>query len=159
MCIEKTPWEQVIDFHGETTAEIALGYRLARIAMREMGTKPSPDSALLIKAEIHSGALDAFQVICQATVGRGTLQWENIGRHVYYFHYSGTDTLLCLTVSQHIVARISDQSIYENRREKQLHTLQTIEHLLSAHEDDFCSITFTPGHFGSFYTLSPTTGS
>lgn len=145
MCIEKTPWEQVVDFHGSISADIALGYRIAQIAAREMGIKPNNDSELVIKSKILSGAVDAFQIMNHVTLGRGTLLIEDSGDHTYYFHYTGTESILCVEISQAAVQRVVDSKLFNNNREKQNKALQAIEFLLALAEADFCTLTWQDG--------------
>jgi len=140
MCVEKTPWEQVIDFHGHTCPEISLGYRVAQIAMRELGIRPTPSSQLVVTAYTHSCALDAFQVINRATYGRGNLLVNEKKQHVYHFQYTGSSEGVKITIQ----AVISDQLIgihdHTNTREKQNKYLEAIQFILGAEETQFCTI-------------------
>jgi formylmethanofuran dehydrogenase subunit E len=140
MCVEKTPWDQVIDFHGHTCPEISLGYRVAQIALREMGIRPTPSSELSIAAYTHSCALDAFQVLNRATYGRGNLVVDEKNQHTYYFQYTGTAEGLEITIRSEILDRLVGVHDYKNNREKQNKYLEAIQFILGTEEEQFCTI-------------------
>jgi len=139
MCVEKTPWEQVIDFHGHTCPEIALGYRVAQIAIRELGIRPAPDSELLVRADTHSCALDAFQVLNHVTYGRGNLTVNEKKSHVYHFQYTGTSVGLQISIESAILEHLSGADDDLSRREKQNKTLEAIQFILGTEETLFCT--------------------
>lgn len=140
MCVEKTPWEQVIDFHGHTCPDIAVGFRVAQIAQRELGIRPALDAELIVRAETYSCALDAFQVLNQATLGRGTLQIEEKGKHVYSFHYTGTENSLRIAVKGEILGHITPPESFTSPRQKQNWSLENIQYVLGSSEADFCTL-------------------
>ncbi|KLU62238.1 FmdE, molybdenum formylmethanofuran dehydrogenase operon [Peptococcaceae bacterium CEB3] len=144
MCVEKTPWEQVVDFHGHTCPGIALGFRVAQIAQRELGLRPAPSAELLVKAETQSCALDAFQILNKATCGRGTLQIKEKGKHVYSFQYSGTDDLVRVALKGDLLARIAEPASFTNPRQRQNWVLETIQFILACPEEEFCTVRRTP---------------
>lgn len=141
MCVEKTPWEQVIDFHGHTCPGIAIGYRVAILAQKEMGIRPTSDSELLVKAETRSCALDAFQIINKATIGRRALIIEDAHQPIYSFHFTGTQEILKITVNSALLEQFkSPNPDTLSPREKQNKNLEMIQHILTAAEKDFCTI-------------------
>lgn len=141
MCVEKTPWEQVTDFHGHTCPGIAIGYRVAVLAQKEMGIRPTADSELLVKAETRSCALDAFQIINKATIGRRALIIEDTHQPIYQFHFTGTQEILKITVNPTLIESLASvHSETLSAREKQNKNLEMIQHILTLGEDDFCSL-------------------
>lgn len=141
MCVEKTPWELVIDFHGHTCPGIALGYRIAQLAQREMGIRPTPDSECLVKAYTQTCAIDAFQVLSRATVGRRALIIEESHKHVYQFHITGTEEILQFTISPEVLEHFSSlKSGNLSPREKQNKRLEGVQYILSLEESAFCTI-------------------
>ncbi len=145
MCVEKTPWEQVADFHGHTCPGIALGFRVAQIASRDLGIRPAPESQVLVKAETASCALDAFQVLNHATTGKRTLLVDERGKHVYHFQYSGTEEILRIAVHAEVIGKMSELREYSNPRQKQNKSLEVIQYILSCSEEDFCTVQRFPG--------------
>ncbi|MDQ7093996.1 formylmethanofuran dehydrogenase subunit E family protein [Desulfosporosinus sp. PR] len=139
MCVEKTPWEQVIDFHGHTCPQISLGYRVAQIAMRELGIRPTPGTELMVTAQTHSCALDAFQVLNHATYGRGSLIVNEKKLHRYLFEYSGTPVRVEISVQPDIVEHLVIPE-HLSTREKQNATLEAIQFILGSEETAFCTI-------------------
>ncbi|HBV86921.1 MAG TPA: formylmethanofuran dehydrogenase [Desulfosporosinus sp.] len=140
MCIEKTPWEQVIDFHGHTCPEIALGYRIAQIAKRELGIQPGLEPEVIVTADTHSCALDAFQIINRATYGRGNLQVEEKKLHVYHFQKKGLPEELQISLRSEILEQLVSTEEHLSTREKQNRTLEAIRMILSTEETLFCTI-------------------
>jgi formylmethanofuran dehydrogenase subunit E len=140
MCVEKSAWEQVVDFHGHTCPEIALGYRVAQIAMRELGIRPAPNSELLIIANTHSCALDAFQVLNHVTYGRGNLIVNEKKSYVYHFQYSGTSEGLQISIETEILEHLAGAHDHLTTREKQNKNLEAIQFILGTEETLFCTI-------------------
>lgn len=141
MCVEKTPWEQVIEFHGHTCPGIAIGYRIAVLAQKEMGIRATVDSELLVKAETRSCALDAFQIINKATIGRRALMIEDTHQPIYHFHFTGTQHILKITVNPALMEHLATAHQETlSPREKQNKNLEMIQYILTLAEADFCSI-------------------
>ena len=140
MCVEKTAWEQVIDFHGHTCPEISLGYRVAQIAMRELGIRPTPNSELRVIADTHSCALDAFQVLNHVTYGRGNLIVNEKKSHVYHFQYSESVEELQISIETAILEHLAGTDDHLTRREQQNKNLIAIQFILGTEEKLFCTI-------------------
>jgi formylmethanofuran dehydrogenase subunit E len=141
MCVEKTPWELVIDFHGHTCPGIALGYRVAQLALKEMGMHPNLESQCIVKAYIRTCAVDAFQVLNRATTGRRALFIEDLNKHVYQFHFSGTHEILQLTILPEVIEHLSlHKADNLSPREKQNWNLKRIQYILTLDEGALCKI-------------------
>ncbi|AFM00792.1 formylmethanofuran dehydrogenase subunit E [Desulfitobacterium dehalogenans ATCC 51507] len=146
MCVEKTPWELVIDFHGHTCPDIALGYRVAQLAQREMGIRPAPDSECLVKAYTQSCALDAVQVLNKATIGRRALIIEETQHHIYQFHFTGTQEIHQFTVSSDVLDHLKAlQHPDLSPRERQNKVLEGVQYVLTLEESAFCQYDKIPG--------------
>lgn len=149
MCVEKTPWEQVIDFHGHTCPGIALGFRVAQLAQREMGARPTPHSDCLVKAFTQSCALDAFQILNRATIGRRTLILEETKQPIYQFHYTGTQEILQITLSPAVLEHLSSLHSEDlSPREIQNKRLEGVQYVLSVVEEEFCTMERIAGEIG-----------
>lgn len=148
MCVEKTPWELVIDFHGHTCPDIALGYRIAQLAQREMGIRPAPDSECLVKAYTQSCALDAIQVLNKATIGRHALIIEETHRYMYQFHFTGTRDIHQFTVSPAVLDHLETLRHPDlSPRERQNKVLEGVQYVLTLEESAFCHYDKIPGQF------------
>lgn len=81
-----------IQFHGHLCPGLALGYRVAKAAMRELKADRPHDEELVAVVENDSCAVDAIQFISGATFGKGNLVFRDLGKHVYTFYNRRTGT-------------------------------------------------------------------
>ncbi|MBI5641648.1 MAG: TraR/DksA C4-type zinc finger protein [Nitrospirae bacterium] len=77
-------YEDVIGFHGHSCPGLALGYRVALRALKELGER-SEDEELVAVVENNSCAVDAVQVMTGCTFGKGNLIFRDYGKQVYTF--------------------------------------------------------------------------
>ncbi len=75
----------VIQFHGHLCPGLALGYRIAKAALRELKADRPRDEELVAIVENDSCAVDAVQFITGCTFGKGNLIFRDYGKHVYTF--------------------------------------------------------------------------
>lgn len=79
-------FDDVIKFHGHVCPGLALGYRVALVALRELNmTEASKDEEIVAIVENDSCAVDAIQVITGCTFGKGNLIFKDYGKQVYTF--------------------------------------------------------------------------
>lgn len=79
-------FEEVVEFHGHACPGLALGYRAAIAAWKEMGIeKASEDEEFVAIVENNSCAVDAIQAITGCTFGKGNLIFRDYGKQVYTF--------------------------------------------------------------------------
>jgi formylmethanofuran dehydrogenase subunit E len=76
---------EVVQFHGHLCPGLALGYRVAKAALRELDAARPHDEELVAVVENDSCAADAIQFITGATFGKGNLIFRDYGKHVYTF--------------------------------------------------------------------------
>ena len=76
--------DEVSDFHGHICPGLAIGYRVATLALSEMGER-SGDEELVAIVENDSCAVDAVQVLTGCTFGKGNLVFRDHGKQVYTF--------------------------------------------------------------------------
>jgi len=74
-----------IQFHGHLCPGLALGYRVAKAALRELVADRPRDEELVAIVENDSCAVDAIQFITGGTFGKGNLIFRDYGKHVYTF--------------------------------------------------------------------------
>ena len=77
-------FEDTIKFHGHACPGLALGYRAANLALKELGLR-ARDEELIAIVENNSCAVDAIQLICGCTFGKGNLVFKDFGKQVYTF--------------------------------------------------------------------------
>ncbi|HTG00082.1 MAG TPA: FmdE family protein [Nitrospirota bacterium] len=78
-----------VQFHGHLCPGLALGYRVAKAALRELGAERPQDEELVAIVENDSCAADAVQFITGCTFGKGNLIFRDYGKHVYTFFNRG----------------------------------------------------------------------
>ena len=77
---------EAIQFHGHLCPGLALGYRVAKAALRELHADRPQDEELVAVVENDSCAADAIQYVTGATFGKGNLIFRDYGKHVYTFY-------------------------------------------------------------------------
>ena len=77
-------FEDTIKFHGHTCPGLAIGFRVASLALKEFGMR-ARDEELIAIVENNSCAVDAIQLICGCTFGKGNLIFRDYGKQVYTF--------------------------------------------------------------------------
>jgi formylmethanofuran dehydrogenase subunit E len=77
---------EVVQFHGHLCPGLALGYRVAKAALRELKADRPQDEELVAVVENDSCAADAIQFITGCTFGKGNLVVRDYGKHVYTFY-------------------------------------------------------------------------
>jgi formylmethanofuran dehydrogenase subunit E len=78
-----TDLREVVQFHGHLCPGLALGFRVAKAALRELGADRPRDEELAAVVENDSCAVDAIQFITGCTFGKGNLIFQDYGKHVY----------------------------------------------------------------------------
>lgn len=82
---EDVQWKQSVSFHGHACAGLAVGYRVARIALEYFGDCRDRDEELVAVVENDSCAVDAIQVVTGCTFGKGNLWFRDHGKNAYTF--------------------------------------------------------------------------
>ena len=77
--------KNTIEFHGHLCPGLALGYRVAKAALRELDACRPQDEELVAIVENDSCAADAVQFITGCTFGKGNFLFRDYGKHVYTF--------------------------------------------------------------------------
>lgn len=85
MCVEKTPWERVCEFHGHTCPGLAIGFRATSLALEKLDVSRSVDEELIAIVENNACGVDAVQVLAGCTFGKGNLFFLDYGKQVYTF--------------------------------------------------------------------------
>ena len=77
-------FDNAVKFHGHACPGLAIGYRVANLALQELGVRAS-DEELVAIVENDSCAIDAIQLVCGCTFGKGNLIFKDFGKQVYTF--------------------------------------------------------------------------
>jgi len=77
-------FEDTVKFHGHACPGLAIGYRVANLALKEFGLR-AQDEELVAIVENNSCAVDAIQLMCGCTFGKGNFIFKDFGKQVYTF--------------------------------------------------------------------------
>lgn len=151
MCMEKTPWEKAVEFHGHSCPGLAIGFKVAEIALKHLQEMRSQDEELVAIVENDACSVDAVQVMTGCTMGKGNLIYRDLGKQVYTFGSRSGSRALRISVNGD--ARRPDpemtelrQKVFggsasqEDRAKFQLAQGRRIEQILHMDENEFCKI-------------------
>ena len=82
--------DDVTRFHGHCCPGLALGFRVATLAMETLRGSRAGDEELVAVVENDSCAVDAIQVVTGCTFGKGNFLYHPYGKHVYTFYRRAT---------------------------------------------------------------------
>jgi formylmethanofuran dehydrogenase subunit E len=85
-------YEDVVRFHGHRCPGLAMGYRMSRAALEDLGAVHSGDEELVAIVENDACGVDAVQYLTGCTFGKGNLIFRDHGKQVYTI-YSRTSRL------------------------------------------------------------------
>jgi len=77
----KTDYKTVISFHGHSCPGLALGFRMAKAALRELKARRDLDEDIVAIVETDACGADAVQVVCGCTFGKGNLSLRMTGKN------------------------------------------------------------------------------
>ncbi len=75
-------YEDLVNFHGHSCLGLAIGYRAAKIALKN-GFEKANDEEILAIVENDSCSVDAIQYILGCTFGKGNLFFKDYGKQVF----------------------------------------------------------------------------
>ncbi len=78
-------FQDAVAFHGHACPGLALGFRVATLALKKLGPVRAADEELVAVVENNSCAVDAIQFFCGCTFGKGNLVFRDYGKQVYTF--------------------------------------------------------------------------
>ena len=76
--------QKTIDFHGHSCPGLAIGIRVAEVALGEVG--PSSDEEVVAVVENDNCAVDAIQFLLSCTYGKGNLIHLDYGKLAFSFY-------------------------------------------------------------------------
>ena len=82
--------EDAVRFHGHCCPGLALGFRVATLALERLRGSRAEDEELVAVVENDSCAVDAIQVVTGCTFGKGNLCYHPYGKHIYTFYRRAT---------------------------------------------------------------------
>jgi len=82
---ELASWEEVTRFHGHSCMGVAIGYRVAEAALKELQSGRDVDEEMVAIVENDNCSVDAVQYVTGCTMGKGNLIFHDHGKPVYTF--------------------------------------------------------------------------
>lgn len=123
-------YAEIVKFHGHSCPGSAIGYRMTRAAMQELGVIRSGDEELVAIVENDACGVDALQCMSGCTFGKGNLIFRDYGKPVYtLFSRASGRGVRVLFLDAALPAEVkSDRS-------------KKLEYVLSAPDDAILSVT------------------
>ena len=116
MCLEKTPWEKSVEFHGHSCPGLAVGYRVAGIALKKLNEYRAADEELVAIVENDACGVDAIMLLTGCTLGKGNLIYRHYGKQVYTFGSRNSSRALRISVNGAVLHR--QDPAFVNLRQK-----------------------------------------
>jgi formylmethanofuran dehydrogenase subunit E len=139
---------ETIQFHGHLCPGLAIGYRVAKAALRELNAERPHDEELVAVVENDSCAADAIQFITGCTFGKGNFVFRDYGKHVYTFFNRRTNK--GVRISEDYRGFENDQRFPELRkrqdagedisRERKAYMMEKASAILQADEKEIMTI-------------------
>jgi formylmethanofuran dehydrogenase subunit E len=83
-------YAEIVKFHGHECPGLAIGYRMARAAMKALNVQRSSDEEIVAIVENNACGVDALQCISGCTFGKGNLLFRDYGKQVYTLYSRAT---------------------------------------------------------------------
>lgn len=114
MCLDQSDWDRVVEFHGHSCPGLAIGYRVAKIALQELAAVRSGDEEIVAIVENNACGIDAIQVLTGCSAGKGNLIFRDYGKHVYTFACRNSEKAVRIAVKG--MDRRGDSSLSDLRK-------------------------------------------
>ncbi len=139
---------EAIQFHGHLCPGLALGYRVAKAALRVLGAERPEDEELVAVVENDSCAVDAIQFVTGCTFGKGNLLFRDYGKHAYTFYNRGTGRGIRISEdfrgfehdSRYAELKKRQDAGEDVSREMQEFRMEKVASILKADDKDFLTI-------------------
>jgi formylmethanofuran dehydrogenase subunit E len=145
--ISKDLIEETITFHGHSCPGLAIGIRVAELALKEIGK--APDEEIVAVVETDMCAVDAIQYLTGCTYGKGNLIHKDYGKNAFTFYRRSDNKAVRLVTRREIfgdagpVLRELNRKVQEERlTEDEEKTWREIREKISKRimESDFSDI-------------------
>ncbi|MCL6635180.1 MAG: TraR/DksA C4-type zinc finger protein [Peptococcaceae bacterium] len=151
MCMEKTDWEKAIEFHGHSCPGLAVGYRVAKIALKELDSIRPADEELVAIVENDACGVDAVQLLTGCSLGKGNLIYRDFGKQVYTFACRNSGRAVRISVNGSIwrgdpeyleIRRkvFGGTASEEERKAFQQHQHDRTRRILELPEEELCTV-------------------
>lgn len=163
--VDRVEFNEVVDFHGCYCLDIAMGYRVAKALVREMGEQLTNMKEVFAQVGNITCAVDAIQKITGCTLGKRNLILSDLGKPVFILQNGRTGHAVRAYVSywdsydQDEIRHLKAQAKKSEDGIAQLESYldEKIHSILSATEESLFSLEHldlsAPEVFGKFDTM------
>jgi len=123
-------YEEIIHFHGHECPGLAMGYKMATVAMESLESMRAEDEELVAIVENDACGVDALQCVTGCTFGKGNLLFRDYGKQVYTIYCRSTRA----GVRVHFHGKGTPESVKDSR-------IALAKWILSAASDSVLSVT------------------
>ncbi len=123
-------YNDIIKFHGHECPGLAMGYRMARAALKALKAARSEDEEIVAIVENDACGTDAVQCVTGCTFGKGNLIFKDYGKPVY--------TLFSRSVGRGVRVVFRGDAVPEKVREDRK---ALVRYILEAPDTDILSLT------------------
>lgn len=88
--MDKKMWEKCVEFHGHECPGLAIGFKACELAIKNLGLEFSKDEELVCVTENDACGVDAVQVLCGCSFGKGNLIYRDRGKQAFSFFKRNT---------------------------------------------------------------------
>lgn len=103
MCMEKSLWEKAVEFHGHVCPGLAIGYKVAKLALDNLHEGRAEDEEVIAIVENDACGIDAIMVMTGCTLGKGNLIFKDTGKQVYTFGSRNSKKAFRISVDGNII--------------------------------------------------------
>lgn len=89
--LDDAEFQQTVKFHGCYCLDIAMGFRVAKALMREMGDELRDMKQVVAQVSTATCAIDAIQFVAGCTFGKRNLYFTGTGKPVYILQNTQTE--------------------------------------------------------------------
>lgn len=82
---DETTWQNCVTFHGHSCPGLAIGYRAALAAKKQLDIAFSADEEIVCVTENDACGVDAVQVLTGCSMGKGNLIYRGTGKMAFSF--------------------------------------------------------------------------
>lgn len=147
MCMELTPWEKCVQFHGHECGGLTIGYKAATYVKELFGFEYAEDEELVCISENDACGVDAIQVLLGCSIGKGNLLFHMTGKQAFNFFdkTTGKSTRLVLKPRPEGLSKEENFKQLQEAEAKDLFyamrpslTLPEAARIFSSHKCDCC---------------------
>lgn len=151
MCMEKSEWERVVEFHGHACPGLAIGYRVAKVGLETLSSCRDEDEELVAIVENDACGVDAVMVLTGCTLGKGNLIYRDYGKWVFTFMTRSGGKAVRISVNgsvwpkddvyRRLRSRVFAGEVHADERKAfYLRQQELIEHILHLPVEQLCKV-------------------